>query len=84
MKRDWKDEELAAIKLSECPSCGSHNVSVRRVRQDEYYIGCMDCENKRLSDGVMLLEVIDAWERYAENVRRNKRLTRGEERYGFE
>lgn len=41
------DEELEAIKLEQCPSCDSHNTSVRRVSQEWWLVGCMDCFNKK-------------------------------------
>ena len=41
------DAELEAIKLLDCPSCDSHNTSVRRASNEWWLVGCLDCFNKR-------------------------------------
>lgn len=40
------DEELESIPLLDCPSCDSHNTSVRRASQEWWLIGCLDCFNE--------------------------------------
>jgi hypothetical protein len=40
------DEELENIKLLPCPSCDSTMTSVRRVSDEWWYVGCVDCFNK--------------------------------------
>ncbi len=41
------DEELEALPLLDCPSCDSHNTSVRRASNDWWLVGCLDCWNKK-------------------------------------
>lgn len=72
------DEELASIKLLPCPSCESHNVSARRVRHDEFFVGCMDCNIKRWCDEMHLQETVDAWNHYAASVIENRRNANGQ------
>ena len=50
------DEELEKIKLPRCWQCQSTLTSVRRVKQDTYYVGCIDCDNKRLESVLGELE----------------------------
>ena len=63
--KELTDEELEAIPLLDCPSCDSHNTSVRKASNKWWYIGCMDCDNKRMCDKKYLPETIDAWTKYA-------------------
>ncbi len=56
-----KDEELAKINLPHCWRCGSHITSVRYAGDGWYYVGCVDCDNKRTCDEKYLQETIDYW-----------------------
>ena len=65
------DEELEKIKkisLPKCPSCGSKNTSVRVAKYNEFLVGCLDCENKRLCDKNCLVDTIESWTNYARKV----------------
>ena len=59
------DEELEAIPLLDCPSCDSHNTSVRRGGQEWWLVGCMDCFNKRQCTREYVLETVEFWNNYA-------------------
>jgi transcription elongation factor Elf1 len=59
------DEELEAIPLLDCPSCDSHNTSVRRASNEWWYVGCMDCRNKRECQREYVLETVEFWNSYA-------------------
>lgn len=59
------DEELEAIELLDCPSCDSHNTSVRHVSQEWWYVGCMDCFNKRQCQREYVIEEAERFNNYA-------------------
>jgi hypothetical protein len=63
--KELTDEELEAIPLLDCPSCDSHNTSVRRGSQEWWLVGCMDCWNKRQCTREYVLETVEFWNRYA-------------------
>ena len=63
--RDLTEEELAKYELLPCPSCKSKNTNVRRAKHDEYYVGCQDCECKRICDGKNLNYTVERWNEYA-------------------
>ena len=59
------DEELESIPLLDCPSCDSHNTDVRRASNGWYYVGCMDCFNKRMCEEAYIGECVEQFNTYA-------------------
>lgn len=59
------DEELEKISLPQCWQCKSHMTSVRRAGDGWFYVGCIDCGNKRECDEKYLQYTIDFWCRLA-------------------
>ena len=68
------DEELEAIKLPPCYNDTSHITSVRSAGNGWFYVGCVDCFNKRMCDEARLQDTIDSWVRYSERVLKRKGL----------
>lgn len=63
------DEELEAIKLEHCPSCGSRMTSVRHVSQRWWYVGCVDCFNKIMCEREFVERAAEKFNDYARRVR---------------
>lgn len=59
------DEELEAIPLLDCPSCDSHNTSVRKATKEWWFVGCLDCSNKRQCTREYVEEVARKFNEYA-------------------
>jgi hypothetical protein len=59
------DEELEALPLLDCPSCDSRNTSVRRVSNDWWIVGCLDCWNKRMCTREFVVGQVEWWNSYA-------------------
>ena len=59
------DEELEALPLLDCPSCDSHNTSVRRASNDWWLVGCLDCWNKKQCTREYVAEQVERWNSYA-------------------
>ncbi len=59
------DEELEAIPLLDCPSCDSHNTSVRKATKEWWFVGCLDCFNKRQCAREYVEEVARKFNEYA-------------------
>lgn len=59
------DEELARYELLDCPSCDSHNTSVRVARDKWYFVGCMDCFNKTQCTEEYIPYLVERWNNYA-------------------
>jgi hypothetical protein len=62
------DEELEKITLPKCWNCDSNMTSVRRGKDGWFYVGCIDCENKRICDEMYLQDTIEAWTDYSRKV----------------
>ena len=58
----------ADYHLGRCPSCGSENTSVRWAKKGWFFVGCTECDNKRLCDEKYLDETVEMWEKYAEKI----------------
>ena len=55
--------ERAVLKLSRCPSCGSRTATARWAKGDDwFYVGCLECENKKLCNSADLLATMEDWE----------------------
>lgn len=67
LKRSGKltDDELEAIKLERCPSCGSKMTSVRRGSNEWWYVGCVDCWNKKQCQRQFVEEAARQFNEYA-------------------
>ena len=59
------DEELAKYRLLDCPSCDSHNTNVRVAGHGWYYVGCMDCFNKKMCEEAYIDECVEQFNTYA-------------------
>ena len=59
------DEELENIKLLPCPSCDSTMTSVRRVSDEWWYVGCVDCFNKTQCQREFVEGLAERWNKYA-------------------
>ena len=66
------DEELEKIQLPRCWQCDSKLTSVRRAKDGWYYVGCIDCGNKRICDEKYLQYTIEFWRSLAEKFGGNR------------